>query len=121
MKFKSACDYFFDKKREKGKGGPKDYAINLKMKKEVIAEIKNLAKGEKNIEKLKDLQFQFYEIGFVPKSEVSNIQIEYNDALNEILSKVEGLDEEEKQSILLENKVEKLRHSPNADKKIRQK
>ena len=41
--------------------------------------------------------------------------------MNEFIAGVEGLDESEKQSILLENRVEKLRHSPNADKKIHQK
>ena len=60
-------------------------------------------------------------MGFVPKSEVSKIQSEYNEALNEFLDKVEDIDEATKQDILIENKVEKIKHSPNADRKIHQK
>jgi len=120
-KFKAACDYFFEHKREKSKGNIKEFEVNLEKKKSIIGEIKVLANGTRDVEKLKDLQYDFYEVGFVPKAQIGPIQTEYNDALNEFLELAKDLDDKAKQEIIIENKVEKLRHSPNADKKIYQK
>ena len=121
-KFKSACDHFFNRRRDGAKGTARDYEENMNKKQAIIKEIHNLtSKGSNDINKLKELQMQYYDLGFVPKSKINAIHNEFTSALQEFLDHANQLDDDLKDKILLEGKIEKIKHSPNADRKLYQK
>ena len=121
QKFKEACDYFFNKRRESTSAAEKDFEVNLLQKQEIIRKIRMLTESGSGIEEMKNLQHSYFTIGYVPKSSISSLQKEFNEAIDEFLEKSGGLDKKDIEKIRLENIVEKLKHSPNANKKLNQK
>ena len=121
-KFKAACDHFFNCRRDGAKNTASDYEENLNKKQAIIKEIQDLTSKDNNdIDKLKELQMQFYDLGYVPKTKINAIHDEFTNALQEFLDHANQLDDDSKDKILFEVKIEKIKHSPNADRKLYQK
>lgn len=117
--FKDACDTFFDRKRASQSDASKDYAENYKKKLAVCEKIEKLAKGDKNnLEEFRSLQEEYNETGFVPRNKISDIRNRYSAVVNDYVKALEGMTEEEKQRIKIENQVSDILHSPNADQKL---
>ncbi|MEL7006524.1 MAG: DUF349 domain-containing protein, partial [Bacteroidota bacterium] len=72
--FKAACDHFFDQKRAGHGEVEKEFEENLKKKEAICQEIEALAEAEdKDMDKFKELQGNFNEIGFVPRKNINSI------------------------------------------------
>jgi hypothetical protein len=109
-RFKTACDAFFDRKRNKNAGVEREYEENLAKKKALCDEIENEAKsGEPDLEKLNAFKARWSEIGFVPRKEMQNIQQRYIKAVNTFVSAMGKLSAHEKEQIVLESEVEMVK------------
>ncbi|MFW5978931.1 MAG: DUF349 domain-containing protein, partial [Bacteroidia bacterium] len=69
-RFRNACDQFFQRKKNTETTKDKDFDKNLKLKQDLIEEIKNYNpkehSSEENLNKLKEFEERWAEIGFVP-------------------------------------------------------
>ncbi len=120
-KFKKACDTFFNKRREHSKEVESEYKVNLKKKEEICTEIEKMVEQkDKNIDRFKELQLKFNEIGFVPRNTIKRIHKKYNHATELFLNSFD-LSDTEKSELRFAAEVDKLKASPNADKRIHRK
>lgn len=119
QQFKSACDHFFTNRRTSSSEAEVQYGKNLELKKEVVNQIEKAK--EHSLDKLKELKASFYEIGFVPRKEIANIQESFSAAVETYLGKIKDLSDDEKEKELSAQKVERIKHGPNANKKLNQK
>ena len=119
MAFKAACDAFFERKRASKDESTKEYVINLEKKREVCKKIEALAKGDgDHVEKFKKYQEEYNETGFVPKKNIGEIRDMYSAAVDKYIKSLEGLDDDQKEKLRIENEVSDILHSPNADQKL---
>ena len=84
-RFRSACDYFFDRKSELVKNVNSDQEKNLELKRALIEETRNFqltGNTDEDIETLKAFQARWAEIGFVPIKEKDAIQTEFRKLIN---------------------------------------
>lgn len=117
--FKAACDFFFEQKRATIGGVEKDYQENLEKKEEILNNIEKLAEeGEQDPEKLKELQEQYDEIGFVPKRDVGRIKNRYTEVVDKFIKQLKNVDQEDKDKLKLESQIVKMKQGPNADQKL---
>ena len=120
-KFKKACDTFFNKRREHSKEVESEYKVNLRKKEEICTEIEKMAEdNDKNIDRFKELQGLFNEIGFVPRNTIKKIQKKFSHASELFLNSFD-LSDTEKSELRFAAEVDKLKASPNADKRIHRK
>lgn len=117
--FKEAADHFFNNKRSKNSEVEKEFEENLRKKEEVCNKIEQLAKDSPDdLEKLRDLQDEFLDIGFVPRNSISKIKSRYSEVVDKFINNIEGISNEDRQAIRIENQVNKILSGPNADQKI---
>jgi hypothetical protein len=120
-KFKKACDAFFNKRREHSKEVESEYKINLRKKEEICAEIEKMVEEkDKNIDRFKELQVMFNGIGFVPRNTIKRIQKKFSHASELFLNSFD-LSDTEKSELRFAAEVDKLKASPNADRRIHRK
>ncbi len=84
-RFRSACDYFFDRKSELAKNLNADQVKNLELKKALIEEVRTFqltGNTDEDIETLKAFQTRWAEIGFVPIKEKDAVQTEFRKLIN---------------------------------------
>ncbi|UBM58599.1 DUF349 domain-containing protein [Marinilongibacter aquaticus] len=106
-RFKTACDGFFDLKRQGNKEQREEYAANLKAKEDLCAQIEAAAKAkETDLDKLNEFKKAYNEIGFVPRSDIKKIQNRFVDAINAYVLNSSEIDKEEKEKLVLKNEVE---------------
>ncbi|MDR0364046.1 MAG: DUF349 domain-containing protein [Bacteroidales bacterium] len=90
-RFRAACNHFFNNKKEHFNSRSAVEPENLKAKKALIEELKDYAftqsKAE-NLDKLKEFQRRWLEIGFVPIKEKERLQTEYRKVLSEKMKKL---------------------------------
>ena len=89
--FRTACDKFFNSKSDFFSNVDEEQEENLKIKKELIQEIKDFMPGddeEETISTLKEFQNKWAEIGFVPIQYKNELQDEFRNALNEQFDKL---------------------------------
>jgi hypothetical protein len=115
-RFKSACDAFFEKRRNSNKQVTKEFEENLKLKSAVCEKIENLAK-EKSLTQaiLEGLISEYNSIGFVPRKNMKDLQTRFNNAIDEA-SKSMGTEGESKEEFLFRLNLSKLQSDPNSDK-----
>jgi hypothetical protein len=85
-RFRTACDHYFNSKETYFAAITASEPENLKLKEQLIEELKNYSfstEKTENLDKLKDFQRQWMEIGHVPVKEKERIQTAYRQALNE--------------------------------------
>ena len=97
----------------------KEYVENLKKKKDVCKKIESLAKEDgDHVEKFRKYQEEYNALGFVPKKNIGEIRDMYAVAVDKYIKSIEGLDEDAKEKLRIENEVSDILHSPNADQKL---
>lgn len=122
QEFKEACDFFFDQKRSQHGKQEQEQVENLKAKEAVCAEIeKHIASGTATQPLLKELEAKFNQIGFVPKKDMAGIRKRYHEAAQKFTGSIQGITEDEKNQLLLENELADLKGDPNAGQKLFQK
>lgn len=94
-RFRSACDFFFERKHAFFKDIDSTYEKNLELKKALIEEVKQFTlsgNNEEDINLLKAFQTRWAQIGFVPIKAKDAIQEEFRNAINNWFDKL-NLDE----------------------------
>lgn len=119
-RFRTACDTFFNRKNEYFSNIDSIYLENLKQKEELLKEIESFQPTKEvnqNLEKLKEFQRRWSEIGFVPIKEKDNIQEKYRAAINAKFDDLK-LDDESKAILKFRSKIDSIANKPNSDKRL---
>jgi uncharacterized protein YpuA (DUF1002 family) len=120
--FKEACDYFFEQRRGTFEKADQEQEANLKLKEEIIEEMKKAA-AEKSgtLDGLGEFQTRYDAIGFVPKRAISSIRQRFDEAVTLYINSIQNISPEQKEGALLEAQLATLRNDPHAERKIIQK
>ncbi len=119
-RFRSACDTFFNRKNEYFSNIDSVYLTNLTLKEELLKEIESFKPTKEvnlNLDKLKEFQRRWSEIGFVPIKEKDNIQEKYRAVINAKFDDLK-LDDESKAILKFRSKIDSIATKPNADKRL---
>jgi hypothetical protein len=121
-RFRSACDKFFDRKMQHFASVDNSYESNLKKKEELIERIENMkisSDMEENLKKLKELQREWTNIGFVPYEVKDEIQNKYRQAINLKFDDLK-IDEDKKDLLKFKTKLDNLHSKSNFDYRMNQ-
>ncbi|MCF8231857.1 MAG: DUF349 domain-containing protein [Bacteroidales bacterium] len=119
-RFRAACDHFFNRRDEHFKNLHKNEEENLQKKEELIEQVKNFEPSgdkEADIQKLKEFQRQWMEIGFVPIKQKDRVQKEFKEAIDKHFHKLK-VPNVEKSALSYRHKLENIKEEPNANQKI---
>jgi hypothetical protein len=110
--FRSACNTFFNRKREHFNQRKEDEKQNLELKAQLIKEISDYASVDKesDLEKIKEFQNRWQEIGFVPIKEKDRIIDEYNTAIDRLFERLK-IDKSTKVNIKFNDKIQGLENA----------
>ncbi len=106
-RFRAACDYFFENKAKHFSSIDNEQLENLRLKKELLQEVKQFAltgDDSADLDKLKDFQRRFTEIGHVPFKEKDAIQNEFREVINKHFDTLR-VDERRRNLMKFKNKV----------------
>ena len=120
-RFRTACDYFFDKKAEHFNSVDSDYAKNLADKLALIEEITQFSgsdSAEENFETMKEFQRRWSRIGFVPIKHKDDIQKKYREAISKKFDELH-LEDSHKNLKNYRHKLEQVSGSPKGDRKLK--
>jgi hypothetical protein len=118
VKFKEACDHFFEQLRTSQNKEVGNQKENLTKKEEIISRINDMAQsGAGTADQVRDLQNQFLSIGFVPKQFVASIKARFTDSLQKALASL-PLEEDDKAQVALEVQLEGYRNNPQGERKL---
>ncbi len=120
-RFRAACDFFFDKKSEHFSSIDSEQVENLRLKKELIAEVENFKASEsteENLRLLKSFQRRWTEIGHVPLKKKDEIQIKFREAVNKLYDDL-NLDEEKRNLLRFRTKMTSYSESNRGQNKMR--
>ena len=110
VRFKKACDDFFDLKRLKNAETDLAYEANLAKKTALCDQIDAETKaGNADIDKLNAYKTEFNAIGFVPRKNMQDIQKRFNSTINAYISGMGKVSSAEKEKIRLESEVSAMR------------
>lgn len=110
LRFRTACDYFFNRRKEFFNEKDAEYVENAKIKNDLIAEIEKLT--ETQIDEFVRLIGEYDAIGFVPKDKVEAISKAYKKATTSFLSKIPEGNQKDELEITVE--LGSLKGHPNA-------
>jgi hypothetical protein len=119
-RFRAACDDFFHAKSTYFANVDSKEEENLKLKQDLIAQIKEYqfgADNNENLQIIKDFQRKYMEIGHVPMKVKDSLHREFREAINAHLDKLQ-IGTIEKSTISFKSKFETIAHSPNANQTI---
>jgi len=120
-RFRTACNFFFDKKKEYFESIDSVQDENLRRKNELIEKIENFVFEEDydlNLTALKDFQKEWTEIGHVPFKHKDEIQKRYRKAINSRFEQFK-FDENKRTEIKFKNRLETIKQSNKSGTKIR--
>jgi hypothetical protein len=121
-RFRTACDTFFERKSKHFSEIDNSFGSNLQKKVELIKKIENFTLGEnasESLDKLKDFQRQWSEIGFVPLKDKDDIHEKYREAINKKFDELH-IDDGDRNLLKFKNKLESYLDKPNGIQRIRQ-
>jgi len=119
-RFRSACDEFFNAKAEYFSNIQEHESTNLKLKMELIEKISNHEFSEEkneNLEKLKEFQREWMEIGHVPIREKDKIQKEFKVVIDKLLNKLK-ISTVEISALNYKTRLESMMNSPESSRII---
>ena len=106
-RFRAACDHFFENKSKHFSSIDGEQADNLKRKRALLEEVKSFALSgddSADLDKLKEFQRNFTEIGHVPFKDKDAIQNEFRDVINHHFDSLR-IDEKRRNLMKFKNKV----------------
>ncbi len=106
-RFRAACDHFFENKSKHFSSVDGEQADNLKRKRLLLEEVKSFALSgddSADLDKLKEFQRNFTEIGHVPFKDKDAIQNEFRDVINHHFDSLR-IDEKRRNLMKFKNKV----------------
>lgn len=119
-RFRSACDHFFNNKKDHFKNIHGEEDNNLKVKQSLIEEISKyeISKDKNtNLAALKTFQTRWMETGFVPFKVKDKIQAQYRDAIDKLINQMD-INKQELNNSGFESKIEMLKSAPDAGRRI---
>ncbi|GAB3164213.1 DUF349 domain-containing protein [Telluribacter humicola] len=116
VRFKEACDAYFNKKRNKNQEVEKEFEDNLAKKKELCERIEKASstEGDSTLDQLNAFKEEWAAIGFVPKKDMQTIQKRYINAINSYVSAIGKLSSKEREQVVLESEVEMVREGESS-------
>lgn len=120
-RFRAACDFFFEHKSEHFSHVDEEQVDNLKLKKELIEEVKGyeLTKNdETDLDQMNEFQRRWSEIGHVPYKEKDVVMNELRDAINMHFDNLK-LDDQKRNILKFRNKVANISGSSHGFNKMR--
>lgn len=114
LRFRAACNEFFDKKQKYFAEIDKEKDNNLKLKNELISEIENFKfsdNDEQNLAELKKLQNRWSQIGHVPLENKDDVQNRYRKALDEQFAKL-NIDETKRNEEKVKTLIDSVKNNP---------
>ncbi len=117
-RFRTACDTFFNAKKEFFAESDERQEDNLKLKMELIEKIKNFESSDnkqENLNKLMDFQKQWSEIGYVPLNKKEEVNKEFYSAIDSQFEKLK-IEQKERNLLNFQNKVENWTSSQSKGK-----
>lgn len=118
VRFKAACDHFFERKRNKGKQVDHDQVENLKKKQAIVAQLEQMAGGKFDQEAFQQAMSQYYTIGFVPKKHMDTIVEKVVHAAETAIDQAE-LEEKVRERLKVTFHAEFVKHHPGASRNLR--
>lgn len=90
--FSTACDAFFDAKKQANSGERDSQKHNLQKKQEITAQLKALlqCEGDVDIDKVKELQAQWIAVGHVPFKDKDQAYAQYREVCDELYNRARG-------------------------------
>ena len=120
-RFRKACDHFFNRKSVFFAELDTSYEDNLKAKLAIIDELEKFDPGSDMhaaFERLKQIQKNWTNIGFVPFHMKDEIAVKYRNALNKEFDRLKIADED-KSILKYKTKLDNLKANPKASRKVR--
>ncbi len=121
QRFRTACNIFFDKKSNHFASVDKVQDDNLSAKKELIEEVKAYTlsdNADANMEKFKEYQKRWTDIGHVPFKYKDELQKEFRDAIRTLFDSFE-IDEYQKGELRFKSKLKTIQQSGKSQSKMR--
>jgi hypothetical protein len=120
-RFRAACDYFFDKKSEHFSKIDEEQVENLNKKEKLIEDVKNFEPSDdvdENLNKMKEFQRRWTEIGHVPIKKKDVVQKEFREAINKLFDDL-NIDESERNLLKFKTKMASFSESSNGQDRMR--
>lgn len=120
-RFRTACDYFFDKKSEHFSDVDSEQIDNLKDKEQIIEELKAFKSSddvEQNLKLLKQFQRRWSEIGHVPFKKKDELQSTFRELINQLYDDL-NIDEEKRNMLKFRTKMSNYSESSKGQNKMR--
>lgn len=121
QRFRSACDVFFQRKKEHFGEMSSQQEENLRQKNALLEEIeaKELSgnKGS-DLAFLKEFSERWHAVGFVPKDHIKPTMDRYNTALDRLYGQINA-EREEREMSMFRNRVENIKSSASGDNAVR--
>ncbi|RIJ47721.1 DUF349 domain-containing protein [Maribellus luteus] len=120
-RFRTACDYFFDKKSEHFSDVDSEQIDNLKDKEQIIEELKAFKSSEdveQNLKQLKQFQRRWSEIGHVPFKKKDELQSTFRELINQLYDDL-NIDEEKRNMLKFRTKMSNYSESMKGQNKMR--
>ncbi|TFV97659.1 DUF349 domain-containing protein [Algoriphagus kandeliae] len=118
-RFKGACDYFFDSRRNANKQANSEYEDNYKKKIELCEQIEKAASGNPSEEEITEFVQQFNEIGFVPRKNMKEVQNKFKAAVDVYLEKLS--EDFNREDFLFRLNLNRIQGDPNATRTMNKK
>jgi hypothetical protein len=120
-RFRTACDNFFERKTKHYSEVDNSFGSNLQKKLELIARIEEFQIGDatESLEKLKEFQRSWSEIGFVPLKDKDEVHDRYREAINKKFDELR-IDDSHRNLLKFKNKLESYLDKPNGIQRLRQ-
>lgn len=115
--FRAACDHFFNSKSEFFKNIDSIEADNLKLKEELIEQVRVFVFGEnkeENLNAIKDFQRKWMEIGRVPIAEKNRLQFEFRKVIDSHFDKL-NINQHEVENMHFKNRIDQIQDKREAD------
>ncbi|MCB0492372.1 MAG: DUF349 domain-containing protein [Cyclobacteriaceae bacterium] len=120
--FKTACDEFFEKRREQFGKQDEEQGENLKLKKELCDLLeKHAAEKSGTNAMLHETVTKFNNIGFVPRKAIKSIKSRFDKAVAAFIASLPEVGEEEKDRLAMEVQLVGLKNDPQGERKIHHK
>ncbi|MEA1878706.1 MAG: DUF349 domain-containing protein [Bacteroidota bacterium] len=119
-RFRTACDTFFNSKKDHFKGQDSDQGANLTKKLELIELVKAFTLTDNqnsDLEKLKQFQKEFTIIGHVPVNQKNKVHKEFRELINQLFDKL-NIDESRREIMQFRQKIDTLAQSPKNKSRI---
>ncbi len=120
-RFRKACNTFFERKKEFFSQREEREKENLKKKLELIEQVKNFEPSEnlqENLNKLKEFQNKWTEIGFVPFKDKDKVQDDFRSAINSVYESLD-LDEFKRSELKFKQKIKSIQKSGHTRGKLK--